>query len=126
MAPVALWVYVQPYLLFVVTTVLGAGALFFALGALTRNVTFVYLQGVLSVVLYIAAAQLIQGNLNDFWPALLGFIAVRSAASARARRRLRWRKAASISVRWMASRCAWLPPSWPTTRTALRPSIALS
>ena len=70
MAPIALWVYFQPYFLFIVTTILGAGALFFALGALTRSVTFVYLQGVLFVALYLAVARLMEGNLNDFWPAL--------------------------------------------------------
>ena len=71
MAPIQLWSYAQPYFLFVATTVCGAGALFFALGALTRSVVFVYLQGVVFVALYLGVARLVQNSLSDFWPALL-------------------------------------------------------
>ena len=78
MAPIRLWVYVQPYLLFIATMVCSAGVFFFTLGALTRSIVFVYLQGVLFVALYLGIQRLSSGNLNDFWPALadpFGFIA---------------------------------------------------
>jgi hypothetical protein len=71
MEPIRLWTYAQPYLLFIATTTCAAGALFFALGALTRSVVFVYLQGVLFVAMYLAVDRLTRGSLNDFWPALL-------------------------------------------------------
>src|SRR5262245_29302124 len=74
LAPINLWFHVQPFLLFTVTEILFAGALFFMIGALTRNIVFVYLQGVVFL-----AAQLIfwvlvsanPNNLNNYWPALL-------------------------------------------------------
>jgi ABC-type transport system involved in multi-copper enzyme maturation permease subunit len=69
MDPIRLWVYVQPYLLFIATTVCWAGALFFAVGALSRRIVFVYLQGVLFVALYLGVQRLL-GNLNDYWVAL--------------------------------------------------------
>ena len=70
MAPIRLWAYVQPYFLFIVTDILASGALFFALGALTRSVTVVYLQGVAFVALYLVVTRLMEGSLNDFWPSL--------------------------------------------------------
>jgi len=74
LAPINLWFHVQPFLLFTVTEILFIGALFFMVGALTRNIVFVYLQGVVFL-----AAQLIfwvlvsanPNNLNNYWPALL-------------------------------------------------------
>ena len=45
------------------------GALFFAVGALSRRIVFVYLQGVLFVALYLAVERMV-GNLNDYWVAL--------------------------------------------------------
>ncbi len=69
MAPIRLWVYVQPYLLFIATTVCWTGALFFAVGALSRRIVFVYLQGVLFVALYLGVQRML-GNLNDYWVAL--------------------------------------------------------
>src|SRR6185436_6111632 len=53
MAPVRPWAYIQPYLLLVVTTVCSTGAVFFAVGALSRRLVFVYLQGVLLVAAYL-------------------------------------------------------------------------
>jgi ABC-type transport system involved in multi-copper enzyme maturation permease subunit len=70
MAPIRLWVYVQPYLVFIAVAVCWTGALFFAVGALTRRIVFVYLQGVLLVAIYMGVDRLL-GNLNDFWPALV-------------------------------------------------------
>lgn len=71
MAPIRLWNYFQPYVLFGVTVICSAGAVFFALGALTRRVAVVYLQGVLSVALYLGVARLAENSLDTFWPALL-------------------------------------------------------
>jgi ABC-2 type transport system permease protein len=70
MEPIRLWVYVQPFLLFIATTVCWAGALFFAVGALSRRIVFVYLQGVVFIAIYLGVQRML-GNLNDFWPALL-------------------------------------------------------
>jgi ABC-2 type transport system permease protein len=42
--------YVQPYLLFVVTTLFLVSAIFFAVGALTRNIMAIYTQGILLLV----------------------------------------------------------------------------
>jgi len=69
MEPIRLSVYVQPYLLFIATTVCWAGALFFAVAALSRRIVFVYLQGVLFVALYLGVHRML-GNLNDYWVAL--------------------------------------------------------
>src|SRR5499426_1470515 len=74
LAPINIWFHVQPILLFSLTEILFTGALFFMVGALTRNIVFVYLQGVVFL-----AAQLIfwvlvssnPNNLNNYWPALL-------------------------------------------------------
>jgi hypothetical protein len=82
LAPINLWFHVQPYLLFTLTEIFFAGALFFLVGALTRNIVFVYLQGVVFL-----AAQLIfyvligsnPNNLNNYWAALadpLGIITI--------------------------------------------------
>jgi ABC-2 type transport system permease protein len=73
LAPINLWFHIQPYLLFTLTEIFFAGALFFLVGALTRNIAFVYLQGVVFL-----AAQLIfyvligrnTNNLNNYWAAL--------------------------------------------------------
>src|SRR6185295_16814973 len=70
MDPIRLWVYVQPYLLFIATTVCWTGALFFAVGALSRRIVFVYFQGVIFVVLYLGVQRML-GNLNDYWVALV-------------------------------------------------------
>ena len=51
--PVDLWFHIQPFLLFVVVNSFVAGALFFTVGALTRNIVAVYLQGVAMFSLYL-------------------------------------------------------------------------
>jgi ABC-2 type transport system permease protein len=80
MTPIRLWVYVQPYLMFVATTVLGAGCLFFALGALTRSVVFVYLQGIAFVAAYLGVGRLTQNAVDTFWPALLDPLGISTLA----------------------------------------------
>jgi ABC-2 type transport system permease protein len=46
LAPINLWFHVQPFLLFSVTEIIFAGAMFFMVGALTRNIVFIYAQGI--------------------------------------------------------------------------------
>ena len=53
-----LWHYLQPFLLFGVTNLFYIGTLMFAGGALSRKMLVVYTQGILLLVLYIAALQL--------------------------------------------------------------------
>ncbi|MGH9751674.1 MAG: ABC transporter permease/M1 family aminopeptidase [Blastocatellia bacterium] len=74
LAPINLWFHLQPFLLFVVAEIFFAGALFFAAGALTRNIVFVYLQGVAFLGLYLILLVLTGNNpdfLQKFWPAAL-------------------------------------------------------
>jgi ABC-2 type transport system permease protein len=74
LAPINLWFHVQPFLLFSVTEILFAGALFFMIGALTRNIVFVYLQGVVFLAAYLIFLVLISNNpdyLNNYWVALV-------------------------------------------------------
>lgn len=46
LAPINFWFHVQPFLLFSVTQIIVAGAMFFMVGALTRNIVFIYAQSV--------------------------------------------------------------------------------
>jgi ABC-2 type transport system permease protein len=46
LAPINLWFHIQPFLLFSVTQIFVAGAMFFMVGALTRNIVFIYAQGI--------------------------------------------------------------------------------
>jgi ABC-2 type transport system permease protein len=64
-----IWPFVQGYLL-PVTTVVAAATVFFAVGALSRSVIVVYLQGVAFVAIYLMVSRLAADNLNSFWPAL--------------------------------------------------------
>lgn len=74
LAPINLWHHLQPFLLFAVTEIFFTGALFFTVGALTRNIVFVYLQGVVFLGLYLVLLVL-TGNNSDFllktWPAVI-------------------------------------------------------
>lgn len=64
----------QPWLFFVSTQLVFCGALFFTIGALSRNLVIVYLQGVILLGIYLISASLVlrdPNNLNTFWPAVL-------------------------------------------------------
>jgi hypothetical protein len=77
--PVNLWFHVQPFLLFIVVNSFVAGAIFFAVGALTRNIVAVYLQGVAMFVLYLLLFVLITISpdlINETWPALIDPLAI--------------------------------------------------
>lgn len=80
--PFAIWPYVQPYLTIVLPTVFWAGTLFFAVGALTRRVTVVYLQGALFLGIYLLTDVLLPNNLDDYWPALFDPFGVATVAQA--------------------------------------------
>jgi hypothetical protein len=74
LAPINLWFHIQPFLLFTVTEIFFAGALFFMIGALTRNIVFVYLQGVVFLGIYLILLVLVgnnPNNLNNYWPAFI-------------------------------------------------------
>ncbi len=80
--PFAIWPYVQPYLTIVLPTVFWAGTLFFAVGALTRRVTVVYLQGALFLGIYLLTDVLLPNNLDDYWPALFDPFGLATVAQA--------------------------------------------
>lgn len=83
LAPINFWAHLQPFLLFVVVEIFFAGALFFAIGALTRNIVFVYLQGVVFLAIYLVLL-VVTGNNPDFfqrwWPAVLDPLGLITAA----------------------------------------------
>ena len=62
--PVQPWLYIQPFLLFGLTTLLFISALFFAVGALTRSLLAVYLQGILLLVAYSVTQTILQQRLE--------------------------------------------------------------
>lgn len=70
LAPINLWFHIQPFLLFSVTQILFAGAMFFMVGALTRNIVFIYAQGIIFL-----AALLIFHLLVAIFPNKLAAIA---------------------------------------------------
>ena len=53
--PYDITTYLQPFLLFIVTNALITGSLFFGSGALSRKMLVIYTQGMILLVLYIAA-----------------------------------------------------------------------
>ncbi|MGH7468122.1 MAG: ABC transporter permease/M1 family aminopeptidase [Longimicrobiales bacterium] len=65
MLPFQAWHYVQPFLLFGLTNVLFVSALFFAVGALTRNIFAIYTQGILLLVAWSVTQQWLNGLDND-------------------------------------------------------------
>jgi len=62
LAPINLWFHVQPFLLFSVTEIIFAGALFFMVGALTRNIVFIYAQS----LFFLAALLILQLLMSIF------------------------------------------------------------
>ena len=65
--PVHCWFYLQPFLLVAVTQILFTGALFFSVGALTRSLVAVYLQGILFLSVFLMAAEFLVDNANPTW-----------------------------------------------------------
>ncbi|MGH7555822.1 MAG: ABC transporter permease/M1 family aminopeptidase, partial [Longimicrobiales bacterium] len=63
--PVHLWHYVQPFLLFGITNVFFISALFFAVGALTRSIFAVYVQGIVLLVAWSVTGQWLTGLEKD-------------------------------------------------------------
>jgi ABC-2 type transport system permease protein len=63
--PFQAWHYIQPFLVFVIPNVLFGSALFFMGGALSKNLLFVYMQGVLLLVLYLAAGGMLGEDLEN-------------------------------------------------------------
>lgn len=79
LGPNNLWYHLQPWLFIVSTQVIFCGALFFTIGALSRNVVVVYLQGVVLFGIYIVGSNLVlrdTNNLNTFWPSVFDPIGV--------------------------------------------------
>ncbi|MGH9631343.1 MAG: ABC transporter permease [Bryobacteraceae bacterium] len=68
-----LWYYLQPFLSLTVVQILFLGSVFFAVGALTRRLMIVYLQGVVLFGIYLIASiwVLTSQNLDTFWPSVL-------------------------------------------------------
>ena len=59
------WWHLQPFLLFTVPTLLAVGAIFFALGALTRSLVVVYTSGFALIVAWNVAGVWTEGLEND-------------------------------------------------------------
>ncbi|MBI5220092.1 MAG: aminopeptidase [Bacteroidia bacterium] len=57
--PFSLWNYLQPFLFYVVPNLFFSGALFFAAGTLSRKMITVYAQGIVILMIYMVAANLI-------------------------------------------------------------------
>ena len=71
--PNHLWWYLQPFLTIVVVQVFVLGSLFFAIGALSRNLFIVYLQGVVLFIIYLVGmtAYFATRSLEHFWSGIL-------------------------------------------------------
>ncbi len=71
--------YLQPFLSIIVVQIFFMGSLFFMIGALTRKIFIVYLQGVAVFMLYVIGITVFSAtrSLEDFWSGILdpvGFI----------------------------------------------------
>ncbi len=73
LAPIHLGTYLQPFFSITVVNIFFLGALFFAVAALSRRITVVYLQGVALLALYLilAISVLTSNRLERFWPSLV-------------------------------------------------------
>jgi ABC-2 type transport system permease protein len=71
-APAPLSWYLQPFFSIIVVQIFFLGSLFFLVGALSRRVFVVYLQGaaVLALYLFYAGAFISTRSLNRFWPSI--------------------------------------------------------
>ena len=68
-----LWWYLQPFLSIIVVQIFFIGSLFFMVGALTRKIFIVYLQGVAIFMLYIIGITVFSAtrSLEHFWSGIL-------------------------------------------------------
>ena len=71
--PNHVWWYLQPFLSIIVLQVFFFGSLFFAVGALTRKIFIVYLQGVALFMLYVIGITVFSAtrSLEHFWSGIL-------------------------------------------------------
>jgi ABC-2 type transport system permease protein len=79
--PNHLWWYLQPFLSITVTQIFFLGALFFAVGALSRKVVVVYVQGVALFMIYLVGITAFSAtrSLERFWSGIfdpIGFLLV--------------------------------------------------
>jgi ABC-2 type transport system permease protein len=83
--PNHLWWYVQPFLSITVVQIFFLGAIFFAVGALSRKVVVVYVQGVALFMIYLIGITAFSAtrSLERFWSGIfdpIGFLLVDSIA----------------------------------------------
>jgi hypothetical protein len=71
-APFRAWNYLQPFLSVTVVQIFFLGCIFFAVGALTRRLMVVYLQGVILFAVYLIGAIYVMNSksLERFWPSV--------------------------------------------------------
>src|SRR5271169_5390342 len=79
--PNQLWTYLQPFLSIIVVQIFFLGSAFFAVGALTRKIFIVYLQGVALFMLYLISITVFFAtrSLERFWSGIfdpVGFILI--------------------------------------------------
>jgi len=79
--PNHLWTYLQPFLSIIVVQIFFLGSAFFAVGALTRKIFIVYLQGVALFMLYLISITVFFAtrSLERFWSGIfdpVGFILI--------------------------------------------------
>ena len=72
-APNHLWAYLQPFLSILVVQIFFLGSAFFAVGALSRKIFVVYLQGVALFMIYLIGATVFTAtrSLERFWSGIL-------------------------------------------------------
>ena len=72
LAPFRLWYYLQPFLSITVIQIVFLGSVFFAVGALTRRLMIVYLQGVILFGIYLMVSiWVLSQELDTFWPSVV-------------------------------------------------------
>jgi ABC-2 type transport system permease protein len=71
--PNHLWWYLQPFLAIILVQIFFTGSLFFMVGALTRKIFVVYLQGVALFMLYVIGITIFSAtrSLEHFWSGIL-------------------------------------------------------
>jgi hypothetical protein len=77
-APNHLWIYLQPFLSILVIQIFFLGSVFFAVGALSRKIFIVYLQGVALFVIYLIFITVFSAtrSLEHFWSGIFDPIGV--------------------------------------------------
>ncbi len=76
--PNHLWTYLQPFLSILVVQIFFIGSLFFAVGALTRKIFIVYLQGVALFMIYVIGITVFVStrSLERFWSSIFDPIGI--------------------------------------------------